>query len=74
MLTLTLCVNADPEGPLMRTPVVRRIDLLPLALAASAAPLAIPATAGPGFGGHLFFYLTGEATATGEQIYLAASR
>lgn len=35
------------------------------------APLA---AAGPTYGGHLFFYFTGESTATGEQVYLAASR
>lgn len=58
----------------MRTPAVRRIALLLLVLAASAALLATPAAAGPRYGGYLFFYFTGEGTATGEQIYLAASR
>jgi hypothetical protein len=76
MLTLTLRVNADHEGSLMRTPFVRRrTTLLLLALATSAALLTTsPAAAGTGYGGYLFFYFTGEGTATGEQIYLAASR
>lgn len=43
-------------------------------LVVSAAPLATPAAAGPKHGGHLFFYFTGEGAATGEQVYLAASR
>jgi hypothetical protein len=76
MLTLTLRVNADLEGSLMRTPLVRRRTTLALfALAVSAVLLTpSPAAAGTGYGGYLFFYFTGEGTATGEQIYLAASR
>jgi hypothetical protein len=75
MLTLTLRVNADLEGTLMRTPPVRRrTALLVLALATFTALLTPPAAAGPGYGGYLFFYFTGEGTATGEQVYLAASR
>lgn len=74
MLTLTLSVNADPEGTLMRTPPVRRIAILPLVRATPAAPLPAPAAAGPGCGGYLFFYFTHEGSATGEQIYLAVSR
>jgi hypothetical protein len=48
--------------------------VLLLALAALAAFLTPPASAGPAYGGYLFFYFTGEGTATGEQVYLAASR
>ena len=59
----------------MRAPVVRRSTAaLLLALTAVAALLTPPAAAGPRYGGYLFFYFTGEDTATGEQIYLAASR
>lgn len=75
MLTLTLRVNVDPEGTVMRAPVVRRSTAaILLALTAVAVLLAPPAAAGPRYGGYLFFYFTGEGTATGEQIYLAASR
>jgi hypothetical protein len=56
------------------TLVRRRAPLLLLALVALAALLTTPAAAGPKYGGYLFFYFTGEGTATGEQVYLAASR
>ncbi|MEO6084444.1 MAG: glycoside hydrolase family 43 protein [Umezawaea sp.] len=36
--------------------------------------LAAPAQAATTYGGYLFAYFTGEGTATGEQIYFAASR
>ncbi len=46
-----------------------------LVLAVLAASLvAPPAAAGPRNAGYVFLYFTGEGTATGEQIYLAASR
>jgi hypothetical protein len=38
------------------------------------ALVASPAAAGPKYDGYLFFYFTGEGAATGEQVYLAASR
>ncbi|HEX6361298.1 glycoside hydrolase family 43 protein [Actinophytocola sp.] len=59
----------------MRAPLVRRrTPVLLVALAVMAAFLTPAAVAGPAFGGYLFFYFTGEGTATGEQVYLAASR
>ncbi|TDV44787.1 glycoside hydrolase family 43 protein [Actinophytocola oryzae] len=59
----------------MRAPLVRRrTALLPLVLVALAAFLAPSASAGPAYGGYLFLYFTGEGTANGEQVYLAASR
>jgi hypothetical protein len=59
----------------MRAPLVRRrTATLLLALTTLAALLATPAAAGPRYGGYVFFYFTGEGTATGEQVYLAASR
>jgi hypothetical protein len=49
-----------------------------LALALLAAWLTVPTSAAPGgpdrLAGYVFFYVTGEGTATGEQVYLAASR
>lgn len=40
----------------------------------AAPPLAGTAQAATTYGGYLFAYFTGEGTATGEQIYFAASR
>jgi hypothetical protein len=64
MLTLTLRVNADPEGTTMRAPVVRRT---------AALPLVSTGTAGIGSGGQHFFYFIGEDGATAEWGHLAAS-
>ncbi len=61
----------------MRAPLVRRTRPFTflLVLAVVAAGLFAPsASAGARYAGYVFFYFTGEGTATGEQVYLAASR
>jgi hypothetical protein len=48
--------------------------LLVLAVLAAGLFAPAPATAAPHYAGYVFFYFTGEGTADGEQVYLAASR
>jgi hypothetical protein len=48
--------------------------LLVLAVLAASLVVPPPATAAPHLAGYVFLYFTGEGTADGEQVYLAASR
>jgi glycosyl hydrolase family 43 len=48
--------------------------LLVLAVLAAGLFAPVPAAAAPHYAGYVFFYFTGEGTADGEQVYLAASR